>query len=113
MISSAATNPMLTERGLDNVFRVVGRDDQQGTIAGNYLADRWSDKSIAIVHDGEAYGRGLAEETRRQLNARGVKEALFTEITPGQCRLRRAGRRTVRRWAPMWCTTAAMRRKPG
>jgi branched-chain amino acid transport system substrate-binding protein len=83
MISSAATNPMLTERGLDNVFRVVGRDDQQGTIAGNYLADRCSDKSIAIVHDGEAYGRGLAEETKRQLNARGVKEALFTEITPG------------------------------
>jgi branched-chain amino acid transport system substrate-binding protein len=84
MISSAATNPMLTERGLDNVFRVVGRDDQQGTIAGNYLADRWSDKSIAIVHDGEAYGRGLAEETKRQLNARGVQEVLFTEITPGE-----------------------------
>ena len=83
MISNAATNPMLTARGLDNVFRVVGRDDQQGTIAGNYLADRWGDKSIAIVHDGETYGRGLAEETKRQLNARGVREALFTEITPG------------------------------
>jgi branched-chain amino acid transport system substrate-binding protein len=83
MISNAATNPMLTERGLDNVFRVVGRDDQQGTIAGNYLADRWGDKSIAIAHDGEAYGRGLAEETKRQLNARGVQEKLFNEITPG------------------------------
>jgi branched-chain amino acid transport system substrate-binding protein len=83
MISIAATNPLLTERGLDSVFRVVGRDDQQGTIAGNYLADRWGDKSIAIAHDGEAYGRGLAEETRRQLNARGVHEKLFTEITPG------------------------------
>ena len=82
MISNAATNPMLTERGLDNVFRVVGRDDQQGTIAGNYLADRWGGKSIAIVHDGEAYGRGLAEETRKQLNARGVQEALFAQITP-------------------------------
>ena len=83
MISNAATNPMLTERGLDNVFRVVGRDDQQGTIAGNYLAERWGDKSIAIVHDGETYGRGLAEETKRQLNARGVQEVLFSEITPG------------------------------
>jgi branched-chain amino acid transport system substrate-binding protein len=83
MISNAATNPLLTERGLANVFRVVGRDDQQGTIAGNYLSDRWGDKSIAIAHDGEAYGRGLAEETKRQLNARGVQEALFTEIRPG------------------------------
>jgi branched-chain amino acid transport system substrate-binding protein len=61
---------------------VVGRDDQQGTIAGNYLADRWGDKSIAIVHDGEAYGRGLAEETRKRLNVRGVREVLFTQITP-------------------------------
>jgi branched-chain amino acid transport system substrate-binding protein len=83
MISNGATNPMLTSRGLDNAFRVVGRDDQQGTIAGNYLADRWGDKSIAIVHDGEAYGRGLAEETKKQLNARGVQEVLFSEITPG------------------------------
>ena len=40
MISNAATNPMLTERRLANIFRVIGRDDQQGTIAGNYLADR-------------------------------------------------------------------------
>ena len=111
MISSAATNPMLTERGLANVFRVVGRDDQQGTITGNYLADRWGDKSIAIVHDGEAYGRGLAEETKRQLNARGVQEALFTEITPGDVDY--GG--LVASWprsAPTWCTTAATRRKP-
>ena len=112
MISSAATNPMLTARGLDNVFRVVGRDDQQGTIAGDYLADRWGDKSIAIVHDGEAYGRGLAEETRRQLNARGVQETLFTEIMPHNA--------DSSPWSPScprsartWCTTAAMRRKPG
>ena len=83
MISNGATNPMLTSRGLDNAFRVVGRDDQQGTSAGNYLAERWGDKSIAIVHDGDTYGLGLAEETKRQLNARGVQEVLFSEITPG------------------------------
>jgi branched-chain amino acid transport system substrate-binding protein len=83
MISNAATNPILTSRGLDNAFRVVGRDDQQGTIAGNYLAERWGDKSIAIVHDGGTYGLGLAEETKRQLNARGVEEVLFSEIKPG------------------------------
>jgi branched-chain amino acid transport system substrate-binding protein len=84
MISNAATNPMLTERRLANIFRVVGRDDQQGTIASNYLSDRWGDKNIAIVHDGEAYGRGLAEETKKQLNARGVHEVLLAEISPGE-----------------------------
>ncbi len=83
MISPSATNPKLTEEGRANVFRVVGRDDQQGIIAGNHLADRWGEKKIAILHDGQAYGRGLAEETKKTLNARGVREAIFEQITPG------------------------------
>jgi branched-chain amino acid transport system substrate-binding protein len=84
MISNAATNPLLTEQGFNNIFRVIGRDDQQGMIAGNYLADRWGDKNITIAHDGEVYGRGLAEETKKQLNVRGVSEVMFTEITPDE-----------------------------
>jgi branched-chain amino acid transport system substrate-binding protein len=83
VISPSATNPRLTEEGHTNVFRVVGRDDQQGIIAGNYLADHWGKKKIAILHDGEPYGRGLAEETKKTLNARGVREAIFEQITPG------------------------------
>jgi branched-chain amino acid transport system substrate-binding protein len=82
-ISAWATNSKLTEESRANVFRVCGRDDQQGIIAGNYLADHWGEKEIAILHDGEAYGRGLAEETKKTLNARGVREAIFEQITPG------------------------------
>ena len=37
MISPSATNPKITERGLWNVFRTCGRDDQQGEVAGKYL----------------------------------------------------------------------------
>ena len=37
MITGSATNPELTERGLKGVFRVVGRDDQQGPAVANYL----------------------------------------------------------------------------
>jgi branched-chain amino acid transport system substrate-binding protein len=83
VISPSATNPRLTEEGRANVFRVVGRDDQQGVLGGNYLADHWGGKKIAILHDGEAYGRGLAEETKKTLNARGVGETIFEQITPG------------------------------
>jgi branched-chain amino acid transport system substrate-binding protein len=54
MLSTFATNPKLTEQGFRNVFRVVGRDDVQGRIAGDLLAERWSDKPIAILHDGQA-----------------------------------------------------------
>jgi branched-chain amino acid transport system substrate-binding protein len=82
-IDADATNPLLTEQGLRNVFRIIGRDDEQGTIAGDYLADHWSGKRIAIVHDGQVYGSGLAEQTKKRLNERHVTESMFEAIAPG------------------------------
>ncbi len=84
MMSNFATNPKLTDQGFTNVFRVVGRDDLQGRIAGDLLAERWGNKRIAILHDGQAYGKGLAEETRKQLNQHGIAEAMFEAIEPGK-----------------------------
>ena len=83
-ISPASTNPKLTERGLDNVFRVCGRDDQQGLVAGNFLADRFKGKKIAVIHDKTAYGKGLADETRKTLANRGVTPALEEAYTAGE-----------------------------
>ena len=84
MISPASTNPKLTDEGGDNVFRVCGRDDHQGIVAGDYLADAWADKKIAILHDNSAYGKGLAEETRKQLHKRDVQEAIYEAYVPGE-----------------------------
>jgi branched-chain amino acid transport system substrate-binding protein len=84
MISPASTNPKVTDDGGDNVFRVIGRDDQQGTIAGDYLADNYSSSNIAIIHDNQAYGLGLAEFTKYQLNKRGVTEVLFDSYATDQ-----------------------------
>lgn len=83
-ISPSSTNPMLTEQGRANVFRVCSRDDAQGFEAGNYLADHWSDKKIAILHDNTTYGKGLADETRKQLNKRGVTETIYDGYAPGK-----------------------------
>ncbi len=80
-ISPASTNPKLTEEGGDNVFRVCGRDDQQGIVAGDFLADQYGGKKIAILHDKTAYGKGLADETKKQLNKRGVTEAMYEAYT--------------------------------
>jgi branched-chain amino acid transport system substrate-binding protein len=83
-ISPASTNPKLTEEGGPNVFRTCGRDDQQGIVAGNFLADKYKDKKIAILHDKTAYGKGLADETKKQLNKRGVNEAMYEAYTAGE-----------------------------
>ncbi len=83
-ISPASTNPKLTEEGGDNVFRVCGRDDQQGDIAGKFLAKHFKGKKIAIVHDKTAYGKGLADETRKSLKRQGMKDTMYEAYTAGE-----------------------------
>lgn len=84
MMTTTSSHPRLTEEGRRNVFRLIGRDDRQGRIAGDLLADRWADRKIAILHDGSTYGDGLAEQTWRRLHERGVTETLRLAYTPDQ-----------------------------
>ena len=85
MISPASTSPLLTDtRAGPNIYRVCGRDDKQGEIAGAYLAAHFGDKNIAIIDDKTAYGRGLADEVKKTLNAAGIQEALNESYTAGE-----------------------------
>ncbi len=83
-ISPASTNPKLTERGLTNVFRVCGRDDAQGPTAAKYVLQHFKGKRVAVVQDKSAYGKGLADEFVKTLNAMGNKEVLYEAITAGE-----------------------------
>lgn len=84
-ISPASTNPKFTdERPGPNVYRMCGRDDQQGSVAGAYIAENFKDKVVAILHDKTAYGKGLADETKKAMNAAGKEEALYEAITAGE-----------------------------
>ena len=82
-ITPAATNPVFTERGLWNTFRVCGRDDQQGEVAGAYIAANFKDAKVAVIHDKTPYGPGLADETKKALNAAGVTEAIYEGVNVG------------------------------
>ena len=84
-ISPASTNAKLTdERAGPGVYRVCGRDDQQGAVAGAYIADKFAGKKVAIIHDKTAYGKGLADETKKALNAAGMEEAMYEAYTAGE-----------------------------
>ncbi len=72
MISGSATNPKLTEQGFKTIFRVVGRDDQQGPAVAQYL-NSLKIKKVAIADDATAYGEGLANEVEKTLKAAGVQ----------------------------------------
>lgn len=86
-ITPGSTNPALTEdaakKGWDNIYRTCGRDDQQGQVAGKYLLEHYKGKPVAIVDDKSAYGKGLADETAKVVNAGGIKEVIHESITAG------------------------------
>ncbi|MFV3306207.1 branched-chain amino acid ABC transporter substrate-binding protein [Pseudomonas sp. NY15181] len=83
-ITPGSTNPKVTERGLTGMFRMCGRDDQQGIVAGNYIVNVLKAKKVAVIHDKDTYGQGLADATKAQLNKLGVKEVLYEGLTRGE-----------------------------
>lgn len=84
LMATVSTNPQVTERGLKNVFRIMGRDDQQGLVAGDYLATKFKGKKIAVLDDKSAYGKGLADEIAKAMTAKGAKPVLRESITAGE-----------------------------
>lgn len=81
-MTPASTNPRLTEDGIDTLFRITGRDDRQGTFAGPWLAQHFAGKNVAVLDDGTAYGREVAVETARAMEAAGLKPAIRTQFSP-------------------------------
>ncbi|RMF36875.1 MAG: branched-chain amino acid ABC transporter substrate-binding protein [Alphaproteobacteria bacterium] len=86
-ISPASTNPKFTDERPNpdgGTYRVCGRDDQQGKVAGQFLFDHFKDKKIAFIHDKTAYGKGLADATMAAFEAAGGKPALYEAYTAGE-----------------------------
>ncbi|WLG95300.1 branched-chain amino acid ABC transporter substrate-binding protein [Pseudomonas sp. FP198] len=83
-ITPGSTNPAVTERGLSAMFRMCGRDDQQGIVAGDYIVDVLKGKKVVVLHDKDTYGQGLADATKAQLAKRGVTPVLYEGLTRGE-----------------------------
>ena len=84
-ISPASTNPDFTDkRPGPGIFRVCGRDDQQGEVAAAYIVKNFPDAKIAVIDDKTAYGKGLADQTKMNLEKAGVKPVLSESYTAGE-----------------------------
>jgi branched-chain amino acid transport system substrate-binding protein len=62
MVTPSSTNPEITAKGYPLVFRVCGRDDQQGKSAAAFVAARFPEAKVAVLHDNSSYGKELANE---------------------------------------------------
>ncbi|PSJ57283.1 branched-chain amino acid ABC transporter substrate-binding protein [Kumtagia ephedrae] len=84
MVTPTATAPDLTARGLANVLRTCGRDDQQAEVAAAHVLKNLKDKRVAIIHDKGTYGMGLANAFKAAINAGGLTEVAYNSLTPGE-----------------------------
>ncbi len=82
MITPASTNPRLTEQGFPTIFRVCGRDDQQGPLAARFVRERFPGAAVVVLHDKTTYGQGLAEEFQKALGG-GHRVVFGSGITQG------------------------------
>ncbi|AHL76521.1 leucine ABC transporter substrate-binding protein [Stutzerimonas stutzeri] len=83
MITAASTSPDITSRGYELIFRTIGLDSLQGPTAGNFIADHVKPKNVAVIHDKQQYGEGIATAVKQTLESKGVKVGLFEGINAG------------------------------
>jgi len=84
MISPSATAPAVTDgKNYEMIFRTIGRDDQQGPAAAKFIIETIKPQAVAVLHDKQSYGQGIAGAVRDELEKAGVKVAMFEGINAG------------------------------
>lgn len=84
MITPAATAPELTARGYSLVMRTTGLDSDQGPTAAKYIVEKVKPQRIAIIHDKQQYGEGLARAVQDGLKKGNANVVFFDGITAGE-----------------------------
>ena len=82
-ITPAATHPRLTAQGFSNLFRLAGRDDQQGQTGAEFLRAGLQARRVVAVHDQTEYGRTLAQGLLLAMQRRGRRVLAVEEIAQG------------------------------
>lgn len=84
MVTPSATSPQLTEgKKKQMIFRTIGRDDQQGPVAAQYIIQTIKPKKVAVLHDKQSYGQGIATAVKNALEAAKIPVAIFEGVNKG------------------------------
>lgn len=83
-ISPGSTNPALTERGIKSVFRICGRDDQQGVVAAEYIRRHFPNTNIAVLDDRSTAGKGIADVVWNHLRELGMSDVKRQSYVAGE-----------------------------
>ncbi|WP_207062344.1 branched-chain amino acid ABC transporter substrate-binding protein [Motiliproteus sp. SC1-56] len=83
MVTAASTSPTITEKGYQLIFRTIGLDSLQGPFAANFIINDIKPERVAIIHDKQQYGEGLATSVKDELDKAGVNVVMFEGVTSG------------------------------
>ncbi|MGI8663165.1 MAG: branched-chain amino acid ABC transporter substrate-binding protein [Acidimicrobiales bacterium] len=77
MISASATNTLLPKvvEGSKVFHRAIADDSFQGKGIGDYIVKTLAGKAIVVIDDNSEYGKGLADDTTKAIEADGAKVA--------------------------------------
>jgi branched-chain amino acid transport system substrate-binding protein len=64
-------------------MRTTGLDSDQGPTAAKYVMSELKPQRIAVVHDKQQYGEGLARSVQESLKKQGANIVMFEGITAG------------------------------
>lgn len=83
MVTPASTHPDVTDRGLEYMFRMCGRDDEQAPAAAKFLKESLGAKTIFIVDDKTTYSQGLADGVSKAAKALGMDVLAHEHVNQG------------------------------
>ncbi|MNS54769.1 Leucine-, isoleucine-, valine-, threonine-, and alanine-binding protein precursor [compost metagenome] len=84
MVTPSATAPAVTDgKNYEFIFRTIGRDDQQGPAAAQFILEKIKPKKAAVLHDKQSYGQGIATAVKNDLEKGGVPVAIFEGVNAG------------------------------
>ncbi len=85
MITSSASAPALTDaKQRTSIFRTMGRDDQQSPAAAKYIIEKIKPQKVAVLHDKQSYGQGVAVAVKDELDKNNVNVAILEGINVGE-----------------------------
>ncbi len=82
-LTAGSTNPELSKQGFDTFFRVSATDDVQGPSGAKFAAHQLGLKKVFIIDDKTTYGKGLADEFKKEALKLGMTVLGHESITQG------------------------------
>jgi len=83
MLTPASTNEKVTDRGLEYMFRLCGRDDDQAPAAARFLKEQLNAKTVFIVDDKTTYSQGLADGVAKAAKELGMEVVEHDHVNQG------------------------------